>query len=291
MIDFWPGKPGQKSIIQKIRKTTEGIRSAGRQVAATLSAWVCGKKIVWKLSSSFPHDMNSSRFPGKPLALIHGCPMIGRVIGRARQIGGVSRIAVATNDTRIMTCAREFQVPILQTRSDHRTGSDRIAEAAALLDLDPDTLVVNIQGDQPFFPIAAVSDLIARHQAHPQWPMSTLLYRITDPSEIPDPKHVKTVFDSAGRALYFSRSPIPLYRDGDPDPAYYKHLGIYAYRRDFLEVFTSLPTGPLEAAEKLEQLRALEHGYPIQVIITAHDSFEVDTPEDLRRLPENTPLL
>lgn len=95
----------------------------------------------------------------------------------------------------------------------------------------------------------------------------------------------------AGRALYFSRSPIPLYRDGDPDPAYYKHLGIYAYRRDFLEVFTSLPTGPLEAAEKLEQLRALEHGYPIQVIITAHDSFEVDTPEDLRRLPENTPLL
>ncbi len=102
----------------------------------------------------------------------------------------------------------------------------------------------------------------------------------------PDPKHVKTVFDSTGRALYFSRSPIPFYRDGDPEPVYYKHLGVYTYRRDFLDIFTSLPTGPLEAAEKLEQLRALEHGYPVRSSITPHDSFEVDSPEDLQRLPE-----
>ncbi len=233
-----------------------------------------------------PARYESSRFPGKPLAQIHGCPMIGRVILRARQISGVSRIAVATDDERIIACAREFQVPILRTRSEHRTGTDRIAEAADQLDLAPDTLVVNIQGDQPFFPFQAVADLIAGHQENPQWPLSTLIYRITDPAEIPDPKHVKTVFDFSGRALYFSRSPIPFYRDGDPDPVYYKHLGIYAYRRDFLDIFTSLPTGPLEAAEKLEQLRALEHGYPVQVIITSHDSFEVDSPEDLHRLPE-----
>ena len=238
-----------------------------------------------------PARYESSRFPGKPLALIHGCPMIGRVILRARQIGGVSRIAVATDDERIIACAREYPGPGTPnpTRS-HRTGTDRMAEAADQLDLAPDTLVVNIQGDQPFFPFQAVTDLIAQHGAHPDWPLSTLIYRITDPAEIPDPKHVKTVFDSTGRALYFTRSPIPFYRDGDPNPAYYKHLGIYAYRRDFLDIFTSLPTGSLEAAEKLEQLRALEHGYPVQVVITSHDSFEVDSPEDLHCLPEDAPV-
>ena len=233
-----------------------------------------------------PARYESSRFPGKPLAQIHGCPMIGQVILRAKKVAGVDQVCVATDDERIGECARPFQVPVLRTQPSHRSGSDRLAEAAAQLDLAPDTLVVNVQGDQPFFPVEAVSELITRHGANPHWPMSTLIYRITDPAEIPDPKHVKTVFDSTGRALYFSRSPIPFYRDGDPDQTYYKHLGIYAFRRDFLDLFTSLPTGPLEAAEKLEQLRALEHGYPVQVIITPHDSFEVDSPEDLHRLPE-----
>jgi 3-deoxy-manno-octulosonate cytidylyltransferase (CMP-KDO synthetase) len=232
-----------------------------------------------------PVRYESSRFPGKPLALIRGCPMIGQVILRAKKVIGVSQVAVATDDERIEEGARPFQVPILRTQPTHRSGTDRLAEAADLLDLGPDTLVVNVQGDQPFFPIEAVSELIARHRANPHWPMSTLVYRITDPAEIPDPKHVKTVFDTFGRALYFSRSPIPYYRDGDPDPAYYKHLGIYAYRRDFLRTFAGLPTGPLEAAEKLEQLRALEHGYPIQAIITPDDSFEVDSPGDLALLP------
>jgi len=238
-----------------------------------------------------PARYESSRFPGKPLAQIHGCPMIGRVILRARQIDGVTAIAVATDDERILACAREFQVPAIKTRIEHRTGTDRIAEAAGKLGLAPDTLVVNVQGDQPFFPFQAVTELVSRHRANPEWPMSTLIYRITDPTEIPDPKHVKTVFDAAGRALYFSRSPIPCYRDGDPDPVYYKHLGVYAYRRDFLDVFTSLPIGPLEAAEKLEQLRALEHGYPVRVVITSQDSFEVDSPEDLQRLPEDNQAL
>ena len=195
-----------------------------------------------------PARYESSRFPGKPLALIRGCPMIGQVILRAKQVAGVDQVCVATDDERIRECARPFHVPVLRTQPSHRSGTDRLAEAAAQLDLAPDTLVVNVQGDQPFFPVEAVSDLIAQHGANLHWPMSTLIYRITDPAEIPDPKHVKTVFDSTGRALYFSRSPIPFYRDGDPDPVHFKHLGIYAYRRDFLDLFSSLPTGPLEAS-------------------------------------------
>jgi 3-deoxy-manno-octulosonate cytidylyltransferase (CMP-KDO synthetase) len=232
-----------------------------------------------------PALYESSRFPGKPLALIHGLPMIGQVILRARKIPGVSQVAVATDDLRIADAALAFKAEIVMTRADHRSGTDRVAEAARQLGLSPQTLVVNCQGDQPFLPIQAVSDLIARHQAHPAWPMSTLIYRITNPAEIPDPKHVKTVFDHSGKALYFSRSAVPFYRDGDEDQAYYKHLGIYAYTMSFLQTFTQLPTGLLESAEKLEQLRALEYGYPIQVVESTEDSFEVDSPADLQFLP------
>jgi 3-deoxy-manno-octulosonate cytidylyltransferase (CMP-KDO synthetase) len=232
-----------------------------------------------------PARYESSRFPGKPLALIHGLPMIGQVILQARKIPGVSLVAVATDDLRIADSALAFKAEIVMTRADHRSGTDRVAEAARQLGLSPQILVVNCQGDQPFLPIQAVSDLIARHQAHPAWPMSTLIYRITNPAEIPDPKHVKTVFDHSGKALYFSRSAIPFYRDGEEDQAYYKHLGIYAYPMSFLQTFTQLSTGLLESAEKLEQLRALEYGYPIQVVESAQDSFEVDSPADLQFLP------
>lgn len=232
-----------------------------------------------------PARYESSRFPGKPLAQIHGLPMIGQVILRARRIPGISQVVVATDDLRIAESALAFKAEIVMTRADHRSGTDRVAEAAGQLHLSPETLIVNCQGDQPFLPIEAVSDLITRHQAHPDWLMSTLIYRITDPAEIPDPKHVKTVFDHSGKALYFSRSPIPYYRDGGEDQAYYKHLGIYAYTQSFLQTFARLPSAPLESAEKLEQLRALEFGYPIQVIESTHDSFEVDTPVDLHCLP------
>lgn len=228
-----------------------------------------------------PARYESSRFPGKPLAQIHGLPMIGQVILRARKIPGISQVVVATDDLRIAESALAFKAEIVMTRADHRSGTDRVAEAAGLLHLSPKTLIVNCQGDQPFLPLEAVSDLIARHQAHPDWLMSTLVYRITNPAEIPDPKHVKTVFDQEGKALYFSRSPIPYYRDGGERQAYYKHLGIYAYTVSFLQTFARLPTGFLESAEKLEQLRALEFGHPIQVIKSAQDSFEVDTPADL----------
>jgi 3-deoxy-manno-octulosonate cytidylyltransferase (CMP-KDO synthetase) len=228
-----------------------------------------------------PARFESTRFPGKPLALIDGLPMIGRVIRRAGMIPGVSQVVVATDDLRIAETAVVFQAEVVMTRADHRSGTDRVAEAADQLHLSPGTLVVNCQGDQPFLPVEAVSDLITRHQAHPEWPMSTLIYRISQPEEIFDPKHVKTVFNHSGQALYFSRSPIPCYRDPEENPVYYKHLGIYAYPNSFLQVFAQLPSGILETAEKLEQLRALESGYPIQIIESAQDSFEVDIPADL----------
>jgi 3-deoxy-manno-octulosonate cytidylyltransferase (CMP-KDO synthetase) len=231
-----------------------------------------------------PARYESSRFPGKPLALIQGLPMIGQVILRARKIPGVSQVIVATDDLRIAEAVLAFKAEIVMTRNDHRSGTDRVAEAVALLHLPLDTLVVNVQGDQPFPPIEAISDLIAQHQAHPEWPMGTLVYRITNPAEISDPKHVKTVFDHEGKALYFSRAPIPLYRDREEDQAYYKHLGIYTYTVTFLKTFSRLPSGSLESAEKLEQLRALEFGYPIRIIKSVQDSFEVDTLQDLQLL-------
>ncbi|MGA3084236.1 MAG: 3-deoxy-manno-octulosonate cytidylyltransferase [Thermodesulfobacteriota bacterium] len=233
-----------------------------------------------------PARYESTRFPGKPLALIDGLPMIGQVILRARKILDVSQVVVATDDLRIAESAISFKAEVVMTRADLRSGTDRVAEAAGQLHLAPETLVVNCQGDQPFLPIEAVTDLIARHQAHPEWPMSTLIYRITNPAEIPDPKHVKTVFSHSGQALYFSRSPIPCFREAKEEPVYYKHLGIYAYTLSFLRTFALLATGPLESAEKLEQLRALEYGYPIQVIESAQDSFEVDTPADLNFSPD-----
>jgi 3-deoxy-manno-octulosonate cytidylyltransferase (CMP-KDO synthetase) len=232
-----------------------------------------------------PARFESTRFPGKPLALIDGQPMIGRVILRAKRIPGISQVVVATDDLRIAETAIAFKAEVVMTRADHRSGTDRVAEAAVQLGLSPGTLVINCQGDQPFLPVEAVTDLMIRHQAHPEWPMSTLIYRITNPMEIPDPKHVKTVFNHSGQALYFSRSPIPCYRDPEENPVYYKHLGIYAYTGSFLQVFAQLPTGVLEAAEKLEQLRALESGYSIQVIESTQDSFEVDTRADLLSHP------
>jgi 3-deoxy-manno-octulosonate cytidylyltransferase (CMP-KDO synthetase) len=231
-----------------------------------------------------PARYESSRFPGKPLALINGLPMIGQVILRAVKVPGVSRVAVATDDLRIAEAALAFKAEIVMTQGDLRSGTDRVAEAARQMKLSPDSLVINCQGDQPLLPIEAVGDLIARHQIHPDWPMSTLVYRIANPAEIPDPKHVKTVFDAQGRAIYFSRSPIPFYRDGEEEQAYYKHLGIYAYPMSFLQTFSQLPTGVLESAEKLEQLRALEYGYSIHVVESAQDSFEVDSPLDLQFL-------
>ena len=233
-----------------------------------------------------PARYESNRFRGKPLATIAGKPMIQHVVERAQAVKILSRVVVATDDSRIAQCVEEFGGECVMTRNNHVSGSDRLAEAAEILKISEHDVVVNIQGDQPLFP-AEVVELVAQPLLDdPALPMSTLIYKIIRPEEIQDPNHVKTVFDKDNFALYFSRSPIPFQRNPDEKikPTYYKHLGFYAYRKGFLLSFVALPEGEWEKFEKLEQLRALEYGYKIKVTVTRHDSIEVDTPEDLLRV-------
>ena len=235
-----------------------------------------------------PARYQSNRFEGKPIANILGKPMIQHVYERATSVAMLSRVAVATDDERIADCVRSFGGEVVMTRNDHTSGTDRLAEAATLMNISEHDVVVNIQGDQPLFPAEVVEQVASPLLQDPALSMSTLIYKIIRPEEIEDPNHVKTVFDKNGNALYFSRSPIPFQRDrdGEKSPTYYKHLGFYAYRKGFLLTFVSLPEGEWEHFEKLEQLRALEYGYTIRVVLTEHDSIEVDTPKDLKRVEE-----
>ena len=207
--------------------------------------------------------------------------MIQHVYQRALACPEIAEVFVLTDDERIFDCVAGFEGKALLTPKTLPSGSDRIAHAVARMGLSGEDIVVNIQGDQPLFHCAAPTDLIRPLLDDPGVRMTTLKYRIKDESEIEDPKHVKVVTDEKGFALYFSRSPIPFFRDAESQRIYYKHLGFYAYRADTLSDFSRLAIGPLESAEKLEQLRALEHGIEIKVVETRFDSFEVDTPEDI----------
>jgi 3-deoxy-manno-octulosonate cytidylyltransferase (CMP-KDO synthetase) len=231
-----------------------------------------------------PSRYESSRFPGKPLADLCGKPMIQHVYERVARAKAIPYVAVATDDERIFDAVKKFGGNAVMTAASHRSGTDRIAEAVAGLNLEPEAIVVNIQGDQPIFEPSQVDEVIAPLIDDPAINMSTLIYKIILTEEITHPHAVKTVFDDEGFALYFSRATIPYVRDKKLAADYYKHHGIYAYRRDFLDVFTGLPEGTLEKLEALEQLRALEHGYKIKVVITPHDSVEVDTPQELARV-------
>lgn len=231
-----------------------------------------------------PSRYESSRFPGKPLADLCGKPMIQHVYERVLRSPHVTGVAVATDDERIFRAVTQFGGKAIMTASVHRSGTDRIAEAADRLGLAEDDIVVNIQGDQPLFEPAQIDEVVQPLLDDPSIPMSTLIYRIVREEEILHPNAVKTVWDHEGFALYFSRSTIPYVRDPGKKADYYKHHGIYAYRRHFLETFTRLPEGTLERLESLEQLRALEYGYKIKVIVTPHDSVEVDTPQELERV-------
>ena len=234
-------------------------------------------KIVAFIPARFP----SSRFPGKPLASISGKPMIQHVYERAETCLELDETYVATDDQRIYACVEGFGGRAIMTVKDHQSGTDRIAEAAERLNLGPRDIVVNIQGDQPLFQPSILGDLIRPLNKHSAIPMSTLMHEIEEDKEIQDPNNVKVVVDINGYALYFSRLPIPFVRDKDSKPRYYKHIGIYAFQKNFLLTFTKLPYGKLEEVEKLEQLRALEHGFKIKVIETPFDSTEVDVPEDI----------
>lgn len=223
-----------------------------------------------------PARFASSRFPGKPLAPIDGKPMIQHVWERARLARSLGRVLIATDDERIAAAARAFGAEVAMTRPDHPSGTDRAAEAAAATDAE---IIVNIQGDEPLIEPAAIDLAVSTLLDDPDCRMATLKRRIERREDIQNPNVVKVVTSLDGWALYFSRSPVPYAREGRP--VCWKHIGLYVYRRELLLAYGSLPRGPLEETEKLEQLRALENGIGIRVAETGYDTIGVDTPEDL----------
>ena len=231
-----------------------------------------------------PARYDAKRLPGKPLALIQNRPMIQHVYERAARAVSLQRLVVATDDSRIQQAVARFDGEVLMTSGDHKSGTDRVAEAARQLMLADPTIVVNIQGDEPLLRTEMIDSLVDTLKEKGDVDMATLAHPGADSDGFHDPAVVKVVLDLEGLALYFSRAPIPTPRKASSAPQYYKHLGFYGYRNGFLQEFTTLSPGVLERQEKLEQLRALEHGYRISVVITPHDSVSVDTPEDLARV-------
>ncbi len=225
-----------------------------------------------------PARFSAQRFPGKPLAPILGRPMLQWVYEGARRATRLKRLVVATDDERILKAARAFGAEACLTSPDHTSGTERAAEAAARHDLP---IVINIQGDEPLVRGEAIDALIEALQDE-SVPMATLARREADLSRIADPNVVKLVRDAEGFALYFSRSPLP----HQAREYFYEHIGIYGYQKEFLQTFAGLPASRLEEVEKLEQLRALEHGFRIKVLETQHSSLSVDTPEDIIKVEE-----
>lgn len=234
-----------------------------------------------------PARFGSTRLPGKPLLSDTGRPLIQHVVEAARRSARVGRVIVATDDRRIAEAVARFGGEAVMTRSDHPSGTDRVAEVAASL---PDArIVVNLQGDEPEVSGRALDLVVSLLEDDPGAPMATLAAPIRDEAVYRDPSCVKVVCTTGGRALYFSRSPVPLHRDRLPAAGgvlAHLHLGLYAYRRDFLLGLAALPPSPLETAEKLEQLRVLEAGYPIAVGYVDEPGIGIDTPEDYRRFVE-----
>jgi 3-deoxy-manno-octulosonate cytidylyltransferase (CMP-KDO synthetase) len=237
-----------------------------------------------KIFAFIPVRYESTRFEGKPLDQIAGKPMIQHVYERAVSCPELDQVYVATDNERISACVHEFGGRAIMTEKSHRCGTDRISEAAEKMGLEKGDIVINIQGDQPKFHQSHMGQLIEPLVADRSIPMTTLKWRFGDESEIQSPKDVMVVTDRQGFAIYFSRFPIPFFRNGKSEKVYYKHLGLYGFRMDFLTQFARLPEGVLESAEKLEQLRALEHGFKIKVMETPFDSYEVDFPEDAKKV-------
>lgn len=205
--------------------------------------------------------------------------MLQHVYERSLQARYLTSTIIATDDQRVYDAARSFGASVRMTRADHLSGTDRVAEIAASENAE---IIVNIQGDEPLIDPDAIDTAILPVAQENDILMATLKKKIERAREITDPNVVKVVTDQAGDAIYFSRSPIPFYREGAGE--YFKHIGLYVYRTDFLLAYSSLPVGPLERAERLEQLRALENGFKIRVVETEYESLGVDTPEDLERV-------
>jgi 3-deoxy-manno-octulosonate cytidylyltransferase (CMP-KDO synthetase) len=244
-----------------------------------------------KITAVIPARYHSTRFEGKPLALIHGKPMIQHVYERASMASLIENVIVATDDARIAEVVSSFGGRFEMTSSDHETGTDRLAEVAQRLDSD---IIVNVQGDEPLIAPEMIDEAIQPLVDDQSVVMGTLKSRIRNLHDFLSPNVVKVVTDRDGFALYFSRSPLPNFRDrfNDlKDEAFvsgklvcYKHVGLYVYRRDFLLDFSRMAPTSLELAEKLEQLRVLENGWRIKVVETSHDSIGVDTPADIERV-------
>jgi 3-deoxy-manno-octulosonate cytidylyltransferase (CMP-KDO synthetase) len=238
-----------------------------------------------------PARYASTRFPGKPLADLAGKPMVVRVCERAKQSGAVA-VHVATDDERIAAAVRQHGFAVAMTRSDHVSGTDRLAEAAEQLGLGDEHIVVNVQGDEPLIAPALIRDVAQLLERRRAAAMATACHAIHDGQTAANPNVVKVVLDAAGRALYFSRAPIPHWRDRDADAAWpppapqpLRHVGLYAYRAAFLRRFPTLPPAPLETLEALEQLRVLWQGERIAVHVSSERPGPgVDTPADLQRV-------
>ena len=238
-----------------------------------------------------PARLASTRLPHKPLADIHGLPMVVRVAQRAA-LSNASQVVVAADSIEIVQACQAHGVRAMLTQVDHPSGSDRLAEASALLGLKPHDVVVNVQGDEPLINPELINQVAELLVQRPTASMSTAAHEIHELAEFTNPNVVKVVIDQAQLALYFSRAPIPWWRDGFangiqtlPQPAPLRHIGIYAYRVGFLQSFPSLQAAPIETGEALEQLRALWHGHKIAVHITPDvPGPGVDTPEDLERV-------
>jgi 3-deoxy-manno-octulosonate cytidylyltransferase (CMP-KDO synthetase) len=224
-----------------------------------------------------PARYGSTRFPGKPLALLAGKPVIQHVVERVQSAGVFDAVWVATDDARIVAAVQAAGGEARLTRAEHATGTERIAELAAALPAD--CLVLNVQGDEPLVPPALLRELVQALRAAPAIGMLTAAHPARDPAGFASPHVVKVVLDAEQRALYFSRAGIPHPRGTALE--YLRHVGVYAFRRATLSQFVALSPGPLEVREGLEQLRALEHGIAIHVLVTAHETYGIDTPADL----------
>ena len=237
-----------------------------------------------------PSRFGSSRFKGKPIALIAGKPMIQLVYEQAIQAKSISRVVVATDNREIFDTVKKFNGEVVMTSEDLRSGTDRVAEAADILNLKPEEIVVNIQGDQPTFNSMILDELVLPFKSNDNVEMATLAFKIENIEEITNPNDVKVIFDKNNFAIYFSRAQIPYPRDSKENetlPDYYKHLGFYAYKKSFLDKISNLESGKYENIEKLEQLRVLESGFKIKISITEYDAPGVDIPRDIKKIEQH----
>ena len=239
-----------------------------------------------RVAAIIPARYASTRLPGKPLADIAGKPMVWRVYEQAKMARLVDEVWVATDDQRVYDIVYGLGGNVLMTSPDHPSGTDRLAEAAGMIQAD---IYVNVQGDEPLIPPELIDAAVEPLLSEPTLNMATAAREITSSDDIADPSVVKVVLDERGYALYFSRAPIPFHRDTWVSGSInggncLKHIGLYVYRRDFLLKYAKIPPTALEQTEKLEQLRALGHGERIKVVITELESIGVDTPEDLDKV-------